>query len=220
MNTPRGYNPIGQSAPGLPRHDAPLPGHVPGAPSPQIGGGDAGWQRGGSGGGGLNPAYTGPGLPMWLTKPIMRLFFFIGVYLTAPVQAALYPIAGVGALLGAGVLYTFARVLGAGYDTTHEWAWTGCFLGIVALMRTDTSLAAKHPGYATVRRWLRLALSFVFMYYFVRRDQGNSAGQAMVVAAVFTAVVYFVLRSKWLRFVWQAMQQVSWMRKSVDSPLA
>ena len=39
MNTPRGYNPVGDSAPGLPRHDAPLPGHVPGQYTP-IGGED------------------------------------------------------------------------------------------------------------------------------------------------------------------------------------
>ncbi len=104
MDTPRGYNPIGQSAPGLPRHDAPLPGHVPGAPSQQIGGSDPGWQRPG----GLNPAYTGPGLPAGFAKPVMRLAFFFWVYLTGPVEAALYPIAGVGALIGAALLAGFA----------------------------------------------------------------------------------------------------------------
>jgi hypothetical protein len=215
MDTPRGYNPVGQSAPGLPRHDAPLPGHVPGGPSLHLGGADAP----SPGNGGFNTAYTGPGLPAWATQPFIRFAFFLWVYLTAPVEAALYPIAGVAGLVGAGLFYLLARMMGGGYDTTHGWAWTGCFLGVVALMRTETRLEDEIPGYKSARRWLRLLLCFIFMFYMSAHDQGNSAGSSFVVAGVFTVIMHFVLRSKWLRFVWHVLQQTSWMRTSVESPL-
>jgi len=208
MNTPRGYNPIGQSAPGLPRHDAPLPGHVPGAHSQPLGGAEPG----SAGNGGFNAAYTGPGLPAWCTKPIVRFMYFLWVYLTAPLQAALYPIAGVAGLACAGLCYGLARMVGGGYDTTHGWAWTGCFLGVVALTRFETGFEADNPGYVSLRRWLRLVLSFIGMFYFTVREPGNSVGSAFVVAAVFTVIVHFVLRSKWLRFIWHTLQHISWMR--------
>jgi hypothetical protein len=215
MDTPRGYNPVGQSAPGLPHHDAPLPGHVPGTPSQLLGGADAPSPANG----GFNTAYTGPGLPDWATKPFIRFAFFLWVYLTAPVEAALYPIAGAAGLVGAGLFYLLARMMGGGYDTTHGWAWTGCFLGVVALMRTETRLEDKIPGYLSARRWVRLALCFIFMFYMNAHDQGNSAGSSFMVAAVFTVIMHFVLRSKWLRFVWHVLQEASWMRTSMESPL-
>jgi len=214
MDMPRGFNPVGQSAPGLPRHDAPLPGHVPGAPSLPLGGGDAPTPANG----GFNTAYTGPGLPLWVTQPIARFLFFLWVYLFAPVVAALYPIAGAAGLVGAGLFYLLARIMGGGYDTTHGWAWTGCFLGVVALMRTETRLEGEIPGYLAARRWIRLGLCFIFMFYMSVREQGNSAGSSFLVAAIFTVIMHFVLRSKWLRFVWHAMQHTSWMRASVESP--
>jgi hypothetical protein len=158
-------------------------------------------------------------MPAGMTNPMMRAFFFIWMYLTAPIEAVLYPIAGVGGLVGAGVLYLLARMTGGGYDTTHGWAWTGCFLGVVALMRTETRIEDEHPYYKSLRRWLRLSVSFAGMFYFGRHEQGNPAGVASIVAAVFTAMVYLVLRSKWLRFVWHGLQQVSWMRRTVASPL-
>ena len=110
--------------------------------------------------GGFNTAYTGPGLPLWATQPFIRFAFFLWVYLTAPVEAALYPIAGAAGLVGAGLFYLLARMMGGGYDTTHGWAWTGCFLGVVALMRTETRLEGEIPGYKSARRWIRLALCF------------------------------------------------------------
>ncbi|HEY4339852.1 MAG TPA: hypothetical protein VGM97_07895 [Steroidobacteraceae bacterium] len=211
-NTPRGYNPIGQSAPGLPRHDVQIPGHVSGGPSQPLGGADPS----GPAGGGFNTAYTGPGLPDWATKPIGRFLFFGWMYLTAPVEAAMYPIAGIAGLVGAGVFYLFARIVGGGYDTRHSWAWTGCFLGVVALMRFETNFENANPAYKLLRHWLRLAFIFIGMIYFGIQEQGNSFGTALVVAAVGSVIAHFVLRSKWLRFVWHGLQQTSWMRKSID----
>jgi hypothetical protein len=148
MNAPRGYNPIGESAPGLPRHDAGLPGHAPGSPSQPLGGADPS----SVGSGGLNTAYTGPALPAWFTKPIARCVFFGWVYLTAPLQAALYPIAGAAGLAGAGVFYLLARAVGGGPDTRHGWAWAGCFLGVIALMPTETRFEVENPGYGRKSR--------------------------------------------------------------------
>ena len=47
--------------------------------------------------GGFNTAYAGPGIPMRMAKPIAWFFFYSWMYLTAPVEAALYPIAGAAA---------------------------------------------------------------------------------------------------------------------------
>lgn len=137
------------------------------------------------------------------------------MYLTAPIQAALYPIAGAGGLAGAGVLYLLARATGAGHDTTMEWAWTGCFLGVIALMRTETRYEAVNPAYQSLRRWLRLVLCFIWMFYFSIHE-GDSVRSAFVAAAGSTAIVFFVLRSKFLRFAWHAMQHISWMRASIE----
>jgi hypothetical protein len=213
MNTPLGHNPIGQHAAGLPRHDAGLPGHVPGMPTAQLGGGGAAFPT--AGGGGAGGVYGGGVLPDSITRPLARCIFFGWVYLTAPLQAALYPMAGLAGAAGAGLLYLYARMLGGGYDMTHEWAWNGCFFGVVALMRFETNFEAGHPGYVTLRRRLRLALSFAWMFYFGIHDQGTPAGVALVVAALFTVIMHFLLKSTMLRAAWHIMQNISWMRKSV-----
>jgi hypothetical protein len=62
-------------------------------------------------------------------------------------------------------------------------------------------------------------LAFLGMFYFSVRSQGDAVGSAFVFALVFTAILYFVLRSKWLRFVWHTLQQAAWKRTSVASPL-
>jgi hypothetical protein len=121
--------------------------------------------------------------------------------------------------VGAAIFYIIARLLGAGYDTTHGWAWTGCFLGVVAFMRFETNFEERNPAYKALRGWLRLVLAFLGMFYFSVRSQGDPLGTAFVVAVVFVAILYFVLRSKWLRFVWHTLQQSAWMRASVASPL-
>jgi hypothetical protein len=214
VNTPPGYNPMGQSAPGLPRHDAPLPGHVPGQPFPQIGGGEAAPRPGG-----FNPGYAGPAaIPAGAANWLARGVFFGWLYLTAPIQAALYPLAGIGGLAGAALGYLLARSAGGGYDMTHAWAWSGCFLGVVALMRTETRIELGSPGYRALRWGLRLILVFLAMGYAAIEDEGAPAARAAVVAAAFTIIVYLVLRSKWLRFIWHSLQRASWMRTALEPP--
>ena len=93
MNEPRGFNPVGDHAPGLPQHDRRLPGHVPSANAP------VGENQQIDGGMPLRQAYTGPALPIFMSPWFARCAFFGWVYLTAPIEAGLYPIAGAAGIL-------------------------------------------------------------------------------------------------------------------------
>jgi len=128
------------------------------------------------------------------------------------VEAALYPIAGAAGVVGAALGYLLARAVGGGHDTTQEWAWTGCFLGVIALMRAETRYEAGHSSYRSLRHALRLVFGFLFMTYFGIHTQGDSFGTAVVVGAAFAVILHFVLRSQWLRFAWHSMQFISGMR--------
>jgi hypothetical protein len=131
------------------------------------------------------------------------------------VQAALYPIAGAAGLAGAGVLFLLARATSAAHESMLSWAWTGCFLGVVALMRTETRYELLSPGYKSLRSWLRLFLCVTWMFYYSIHE-GDSVRSAFVAATGSTAIVFFVLRSRLLRLAWHAMQQISWMRTSIE----
>lgn len=208
MNEPRGFNPVGDHAPGLPQHDRRLPGHVPSGYAP-IGESlpiDNGILK--------RQAYTGPALPIFNSPWFARCAFFGWVYLTTPIEAGLYPIAGAAGILGAGLGYFLARMFGGGYDRLHGWAWAGCFFGVVALMRVDTDLAEKSPSYRLARLIIRLALGFGGMWYVSVREQGSSSSQSILIAAIAAGMLYLVLRSKFLRFVWHTLQFLSWMRKA------
>src|ERR1700722_15303393 len=106
MNEPRGFNPVGDHAPGLPQHDRRLPGHVPSAYTPigdsqQIDDGIA-----------MRQAYTGPALPIFQSPWFARCAFFGWVYLTAPIEAGLYPIAGEAGILCNSVGYHYLLISG------------------------------------------------------------------------------------------------------------
>ena len=212
MNEPRGFNPVGDHAPGLPQHDRRPPGHVPSEYAP-IGESQPDY------GIPARQAYTGPALPMFNNPWFLRCAFFGWVYLTAPIEAGLYPIAGAAGILGAAIGYFLARMLGGGYDMVHGWAWAGCFAGVVALMRVDTDLADKSRSYRSARLLVRLALGFAGMWYVSVHDQGSSGSQAIIVAAIATGMLYLVLRSKYLGFVWRTLQFRAWMRRTPAGPL-
>ena len=213
MNETRGFNPVGDHAPGLPQHDRRLPGHVPSAYTP------IGESQQVDHGIPMRQAYTGPALSIFKSPWFARCAFFGWVYLTAPIEAGLYPIGGAAAILGAGIGYSLARMLGGGYDMVHDWAWAGCFAGVVALMRVDTDLAEKSSTYTLARLVMRLALGFAAMWYVSVREQGTGGLQGVVIAAVATGMLYLVLRSKYLSFVWHTLQFSSWMRKAPAQPL-
>ena len=213
MNEPRGFNPVGDHAPGLPQHDRRLPGHVPSEYTPLHQGQPI------DGGLSMRQAYTGPALPLFKSPWFMRCAFFGWVYLTAPIEAGLYPIAGAAGVAGATIGYFLARILGGGYDMVHGWAWAGCFAGVIALMRFDTDLADRSSTYTFARLIIRLTLGFAGMWYVSVRDQGSSALQGIIVAAIATGILYLLLRSKYLGFVWHTLQFSSWMRKTPPRPL-
>ena len=155
MNIPRGYNPVGESAPGLPRHDAPLPGHVPGQYTPTDGGND--W----SPSVGYRDPGFGPKFGIWSG----RLIFAGAVYLTLPIQVALYPIAGAAGLLVGGAFY-----LAAGQD----WAWTACFLALLPAMRLEIGVENHIASYRAFRHWLRLQpFHFVALQQIAGRRRRN-----------------------------------------------
>ena len=109
--------------------------------------------------------------------------------------------------------------MGGDDDAAHQWAWNGCFLGVVALLRFENRFAGDNPRYVALRGRLRLVLTFIAMFVVSHSDEANT-GRAVLVAAIATALVYVVLRLKMLRFVWHMAQATSWMRKAAEpSPL-
>src|ERR1051325_9905162 len=97
MNEPRGYNPVGDHAAGLPQHDRGLPGHVSGSAFPNIGGGEEAWSP--------TPANAGNApYPEGFGNWSARVILYVTMYLTLPLQVALYPIAG-AAGVGAGLVF-------------------------------------------------------------------------------------------------------------------
>ena len=206
MNEPRGFNPVGEHAPGLPRHDAPLPGHVPGQYNP--GSGDDSASAGGA------PFRYQPGAPVlgerFLAKWVAPLFVLGFIYLTVPVQMVLYPLAGAAALVTAGPVYLLFG--GASHDTRMSWTWFIAFLAILAALRFENGFAEREPQYARVRQVWRLLGCFAWFTWYQVHWQHTPAGTAFVVAAVATVLMYFILRSRLAVGLWHALQYSTKLR--------
>ena len=167
MSEPQGSNPVGEHAPGLPRHDAGPRGHVPGTQSANIGG-DAD-----------DPSFSSAGtrdanFPPWFGEWFGRVLLFTVMFITLPIQVALYPVAGLCGLAVALPFYILAP---------ENWAYTVCFIGLAATMRVEIGLEDRIPNYRTMRHVLRLALIFAFMFYVVVQERGESVGMAVFVSA-------------------------------------
>jgi hypothetical protein len=197
MNEPRGFNPVGDPAPNLPRHDDGLPGHVPGTPFANIGGGaDDTWAP--------SAGYRDPNFPSWFGEWFGRVILFVAMFITLPVQVALYPVAG---MCGIALSLPFYILF------PENWAYTACFIGVVATMRIETGFEKKFPGYRTMRHLLRLGLIFGFMTYFVVHDKGDSLGMAVLVSGLFTSFMHFFLRWGVTHGLWDGLQIMGWLRK-------
>lgn len=198
MDGPQGFNPVGEHAPGLPRHDKGLPGHVPGTPPAVIGGdADEAW-----------PPHVGtgnPGFPPGFGEWAGRIFVLVAMFITLPVQVALYPVAGLCGLAAGLPFYLIAP---------GNIAYAACFIGLLAAMRVETGLEQKLPRYRAARHVLRLGLIFAFMTYFVVHDQGGSLGKAAFISALFTSFMHFFLRWGITRGLWDGMQAMAWLRKA------
>lgn len=203
MSTPQGYNPVGQSAPGLPRHDAGLPGHVSGSQFANIGGGEEWTQTGPRGDPGLPPAFG-----IWSGRVIL----YATMYILLPVQMALYPIAGAAALTAGTVTYAFLSMTGMEYESKMSWVWMAAFFGLVALMRTEIGFESSHPAYRDQRHWARLGLLFIVMAYMAIHEQGESLPMAVLLGAICAAAAHFILRAKLLRMIWNGLQILGWLR--------
>lgn len=206
MNTPRGYNPVGQSAPGLPRHDAPLPGHVPGEYVPS--GGD-------STAGGLNTHYTGPGLGDRFGTWSARVFMAFATYLTLPMQLVLYPIAAIPAVIVGYFIFHWGIAVAIGYDTAMYWTWTCAWLVLLPSIRFETGIESQIPGYRGLRHAFRVVAFTGWFYYFAINDQMDPPQVALVIALIVAIPIHFILRSRLLRGMWDAFQMLSWLRKSI-----
>jgi peptidoglycan/LPS O-acetylase OafA/YrhL len=211
MNTPRGYNPVGESAPGLPRHDAPLPGHVPGQYTP-IGGGDE-WSSS-VGGNNWSPSvgYRDPGFSPAFGIWSGRIIMVCAIYLTLPIQLGLYPIAGAVGLAAGAAAYVTLNGSGMDYNAVLDWTWTACFAGLVAAMRVETGIEDRVPGYRIFRHVLRLALVAGAMYYDDVYHQMDPPKTAAIVALVTAVLVHFILRARLLKGIWQGLQAMLWLR--------
>jgi hypothetical protein len=83
------------------------------------------------------------------------------MFITLPVQAALYPVAGI-----CGIALSLPFYL-AGAENPAE------------AMRVETGVFEKRfPGYRAMRHWLRLGLILAFMTYFVAHDKGDTVAKA------------------------------------------
>jgi hypothetical protein len=196
MNEPRGFNPVGDHAAGLPQHDRQLPGHVSGGGFANIGGGEEVSSPVVSAGGGAYPEWFG----IWSARVIL----YVTMYITVPIQVALYPIAGAAGVLVGGLVYLVSGSL--------DWAWTGCFIGLVALMRTEIGIEEKNPGYREKRHWVRLVLVFAWFVYFMVREQGDGIGKAIFLAAIITGIAHLLLNWGIARGLWDRLQTIGWLR--------
>jgi hypothetical protein len=211
MSTPQGFNPVGDHAPGLPRHDAGLPGHVSGGGFANIGGGgEDQWF--------VRNRVGDPGLPPIVGIWFGRVALYACMYILLPVQMALYPIAGAVAL-GAGLVsYLALSIVGMGYDSKMDWVWMIAFIGLVASMRTEIGYEASHPTYRDQRHWARLGLLFLAMIYMAIHEQHESFGMALLLGAVMSVAAHFILRQKMLRMIWDGLQILGWLRPKPPEP--
>jgi len=215
METPRGYNPVGQSAPGLPRHDAPLPGHVPGQYTPI--GGDIFGSTGGAGNefgsGGFNTSYTGPGLGDGFGRWSARVFMAVTTYLTLPLQLVLYPIAGIPAFGVGYYIFHTSMAKAAGFDASLGSAWTCAWFVLLPATRIETGIEGQVPGYRIARHLFRVLAIAGWFYYDDVYEQMEAPQQAAIIALIVAVPIHFILRSRLARGIWEGMQMLSWLRK-------
>ena len=215
MSSPLGYNPIGESAPGLPQHDRGLPGHVP-SPYTPISSPDTtsyGRSYGGSAGGAV--AY---GPPSAMGRLLARVFAAVVLWALLPRWSALYPLVTGAGLVAGGVMFGLLRIFEPGLDLSSQIAFSS--LGYLAPLwpasRLEHRLAASSRLYRGIRHVWRLLLAGGFAYYFA----SDSAGKSIPPALVAVVAMHFIVRSGRLRGEWHAYLELVGLRVSRDRATA
>jgi hypothetical protein len=95
--------------------------------------------------------YADPGFPPTFGIWSGRIIMVCAIYLTLPIQVALYPIAG-AAGLAAGAL-TYVALLGPGAEqgAILSWSWFVCFAALVPMMRIEIRVEDRFPTYRKLR---------------------------------------------------------------------
>jgi hypothetical protein len=203
MNTPLGHNPVAQPAPGLPRHDAPLPGHAPGQSTAAEMGGAASATPFGLPIGGYFPG------AIWFGRGFLLVLSYLGL----PALIPLYPMAAAPALAAGWVAYTVLHRAGTRYDDSMSWSWTTALVVLLPLMRVEIDYADRSPSYRALRHWFRLLLFASGTFYLETVDQHAPAFVAVLASALVAVALHFVLRFPLAKLVLHACQQSLWLRK-------
>src|SRR5882724_2992423 len=119
MSSPLGYNPIAHSASGLPRHDAPLPGHAPSVYTPPPSS-DFTFYGSSSGSFSWGDATYGelPAAGLW----VGRVFAFLLFLSILPFWFVLYPLAAAAGFAGATALLATVGALNPALDFSQRFA--------------------------------------------------------------------------------------------------
>ncbi len=135
------------------------------------------------------------------------------IFLTLPIQAALYPIAGVAGLVAGAAAYLAFSRLGMDRDAVLGSSWSACFSVLVPAMRVEIWLENRTPTYRMLRHWLRLAVLGGWMYYFGVYDHLDPPREAALVAILFAVLMHFFLRAQLAMGLWHVLQSSYWVRK-------
>src|SRR5262249_36664124 len=133
----------------------------------------------------------GPGFGRWCG----RILMIFTVWLTVPLQMALYPIAGAAALVAALPVYAVLRAAGIGPDAATSWGWNIAFVVILATMRIETGIDAHSPSYRDRRHWFRLVAVAVVVFYALGNGAAGSPLIRVMTTLVLTVIAHFVLRA-------------------------
>jgi len=209
MTEPQGFNPVGDHAPGLPQHDRRLPGHVSGTSA---------WPVAEDFTADTPKSFAGSGLPLTYAENVFgkwfaRMITLVAIFLSLPIQMALYPIAGATALTAGGAVYLLTN--GAvDRETVLDWTWFGAFAGFLPAMRFENDLTDRMPKFRTGKHVLRLLLVGVATYWYDASSKGSPPRNALVVAVALTVIMHFVLRGSLTMGLWRALLATTWLRSS------
>jgi len=213
VSDPLGYNPIAQSAPGLPRHDAGLPGHAAYTPAPTSSGFTP-----------YVPTYYAPGRggsavygpPSPTARWIARVFAFPIWCAMLPVWGALYPLAGVTGLAAGTAAVLLLRKFYPATDLSLliSVAWMAMLIPAWPVSRFEHRLAARSKLYRYLRHILRLAAAGSLVYYASLTAPDN----LIPIVAIVVVGMHFLLQASGARAIWHGFLELLCLRSTENPP--